>query len=303
MANAEQKAEGDAKASARPDTRKRLGRGLSALLGDADTPGAGPQRESKNSKQVPIESLAPNPHNPRSSFEDEPLEELAQSIARHGMMQPIVVRVVDGHYEIIAGERRWRAAQRAGLHQVPVLVRNVTAGEALELALIENIQREGLNSIEEANGYQRLMAEFSHRQEDLAKLIGKSRSHVANTLRLLNLPPSIRASVADGSLTAGHARALIGADNAEALADEVISRGLSVRATEALVAAQANRVPKEPKPKPADDANTRALTKRLTDRLGLPVKLAHNADESGTLTIRYTSLDQLDEVCRMLGES
>ncbi len=305
MAAAEQKAgtEDDTRANARPDTRKRLGRGLSALLGDVENPAGAAQRDSKNSKHVPIEALVPNPYNPRSSFEDEPLEELSQSIARHGMMQPIVVRVVDGHYEIIAGERRWRAAQRAGLHQVPVLVRNVSAGEALELALIENVQREGLNAIEEANGYQRLMAEFSHRQEDLAKLIGKSRSHVANTLRLLNLPPSIRASVADGSLTAGHARALIGAENAEALADEVIRRGLSVRATEALVAAQANRVAREPKAKPHEDANTRALTKRLTDRLGLPVKLAHNADESGTLSIKYTSLEQLDQVCRMLGES
>jgi len=293
--------------TAAPDTKKRLGRGLSALLADVDPPrpAAASEGSDKNSRMVPIEALVPNPHNPRSSFEDEPLEELAQSIAKHGIMQPIVVRGVTDHYEIIAGERRWRAAQRAGQHQVPVIVRNVSAGEALELALIENVQREGLNPIEEAAGYQRLMSEFKHRQEDLAKLIGKSRSHVANTLRLLNLPPSIRASVGDGSLSAGHARALIGAPNAEALADEVIRRGLSVRATEALVAKAAtlDEVKARAKVARVDDANTRALTRRLSTRLGLAVSLTHNADESGTLTIKYSSLEQLDEVCKMLGES
>lgn len=298
--------------AAATDTKKRLGRGLSALLGDIETTrpaGDAPAAEgpSKGSRMVPIEALSPSPHNPRATFDDEPLDELAQSIAKHGIMQPLVVRRVDDRFEIIAGERRWRAAQRAGQHEVPVTVRDVTPGEALELALIENVQREGLNPIEEASGYQRLMAEFSHRQEDLAKLIGKSRSHVANTLRLLNLPPSIRASVGDGSLSAGHARALIGAPDAEALADEVIRRGLSVRATEALVAKAAAKAEMAEskaakKPKSVDDANTRALTRRLSSRLGLAVNLAHNADESGTLTIKYSSLDQLDAVCRMLGE-
>ncbi len=291
--------------SAAPESKKRLGRGLSALLGDIEPPrAAAAEGSERNSKMMPIEALAPNPYNPRSSFEDEPLEELAQSIAKHGIMQPIVVRLVHDHYEIIAGERRWRAAQRAGLHKVPVMVRDVSAGEALELALIENVQREGLNPIEEATGYQRLMGEFKHRQEDLAKLIGKSRSHVANTLRLLNLPPSIRASVSDGSLSAGHARALIGAPNAEALADEVIRRGLSVRATEALVAKEAakDEAKASAKVKKVDDANTRALTRRLSSRLGLAVSLSHNADESGALTIKYSSLDQLDAVCKMLGE-
>ena len=295
--------------AAAPDTKKRLGRGLSALLGDMEPPkggGAAPAgpASDRHSKMVPVEALVPNPNNPRASFDDEPLEELAQSIAKHGIMQPIVVRMVGDHYEIVAGERRWRAAQRVGQHQVPIMVRDVTAGEALELAIIENVQREGLNAIEEATGYQRLMGEFGHRQEDLAKLIGKSRSHVANTLRLLNLPPSIRASVADGSLSAGHARALIGAPNAEALADEVIRRGLSVRATEALVAKEAARDEAKAvaKVKKVDDANTRALTRRLSSRLGLAVSLSHNADESGTLTIKYSSLDQLDAVCKMLGE-
>jgi len=297
--------------SAAPEQRKRLGRGLSALLGDVEPAAAAPARagSERNSKMVPIEALVPNPHNPRSSFHDEPLDEGAQSIAKHGIMQPLIVRPVDDHYEIVAGERRWRAAQRAGQHQVPVIVRHVSAGEALELALIENVQREGLNPVEEAAGYQRLMAEFGHRQEDLAKLIGKSRSHVANTLRLLNLPPTIRASVADGSLSAGHARALIGAPEADALADEVIRKGLSVRATEALVAKAAQRRDRATRgtadtaAPPGADADTRALARRLSSRLGLAVSLSHNADESGTLTIRYSSLEQLDQVCRMLGEA
>lgn len=292
------------------DTKKRLGRGLSALLGDMpaeDASASGERRAERTPRELPIEELRPNPANPRRSFGEEPLEELAQSIRDRGVMQPLIVRRVDEGYEIVAGERRWRAAQKAGLHKVPVVVREVSAGEALEIAIIENVQRTDLNAIEEAVGYQRLIDEFGHKQEALAKLIGKSRSHVANTLRLLNLPPSIRASVADGSLSAGHARALIGVENAEAVADEVIRKGLSVRATEQLVAklgkAKAAKEAAAEKPAPVDDANTRALVRRLSDRLGLPVQLSHNADESGTLTIRYTSLEQLDAVCRMLGES
>ncbi|MEM8550887.1 MAG: ParB/RepB/Spo0J family partition protein [Pseudomonadota bacterium] len=288
--------------AAMPDTKKRLGRGLSALLADVEAPAGKPEGSERNSRLIPIEALVPNPYNPRSSFAEDALEELTQSVAKHGVISPIVVRGSDGHYEIIAGERRWRAAQKAGLHKVPVIVKSISAGEALELALIENVQREDLNPIEEANGYQRLISEFSHRQEDLAKLIGKSRSHVANTLRLLNLPPSIRASVAEGALSAGHARALLTAQNPEALADEVIRRGLSVRATEALVAAEATRAAAPPKPRPQEDADTRALARRLSSRLGLKVSLAHKANESGTLTIKYSSLDQLDGVCRLLGE-
>ncbi|WP_108663860.1 ParB/RepB/Spo0J family partition protein [Acuticoccus kandeliae] len=288
------------------DTKKRLGRGLSALLGDVPAVDAAASAPERDPRRLPIESLRPNPANPRRSFHDEPLDELTQSIKERGVMQPLLVRRVDDHYEIIAGERRWRAAQRAGLYEVPVIVRNVSAGEALELAIIENVQRTDLNAIEEAMGYQRLIDEFSHRQEQLAKLIGKSRSHVANTLRLLNLPASIRASVADGSLSAGHARALIGTANPDAIAEEVIRNGLSVRATEALVArlgkAAEAREEKKAKTPPIDDANTRALVRRLSNRLGLQVSLAHNTDESGTLTIRYSSLEQLDSVCRMLGE-
>jgi ParB family chromosome partitioning protein len=292
------------------DTKKRLGRGLSALLGDMPADGATAPSEAvpdKGPREIPIEMLSPNPANPRRAFHDEPLDELAESIRERGVMQPLLVRRTEEGFEIIAGERRWRAAQKAGLHKVPVIVRDVSAGEALELALIENVQRTDLNAVEEAMGYQRLIDQFGHKQEALAKLIGKSRSHVANTLRLLNLPPSIRSSVADGSLSAGHARALLGVENAEAIADEVIRKGLSVRATEQLVAkvrkAQATAEAKADQPAPMEDANTRALVRRLSDRLGLPVQLSHNADESGTLTIRYTSLDQLDAVCRMLGES
>jgi ParB family chromosome partitioning protein len=281
------------------ETKKRLGRGLSALLGDLETKSVTTE-PPRDVRKVAIEAIVANRYNPRVNFTDEALEELTQSVRRHGIMNPILVRPVGDHYEIIAGERRWRAAQRAGLHEVPVVTRMVTDGEALELAIIENVQRSDLNPIEEAQGYQRLVDEFGHRQEDLARLIGKSRSHVANTLRLLNLPASIRASVASGDLTAGHARALIGAPNAEMLADQVMRHGLSVRATEQLVASLA----KGPAAKPAriDDANTRALVKRLSDRLGLTVTINHNADESGQLTIRYTSVEQLESVCRMLGD-
>lgn len=292
------------------DTKKRLGRGLSALLGDMPPEDSAAPRErapEKGLREIPIEQLFPNPANPRRAFHDEPLEELAQSIRERGVMQPLLVRKVDGGYQIIAGERRWRAAQKAGLHKVPAVVREATAAEALELAIIENVQRTDLNAIEEAMGYQRLIDEFGHKQEALAKIIGKSRSHVANTLRLLNLPPSIRASVADGSLSAGHARALLGVENAEAVADEIIRRGLSVRATEQLVAqlgkAKVAKDSQAAKPASVDTADTRALVRRLSDRLGLPVHLAHNADESGSLTIRYTSLEQLDAICRMLGET
>ncbi|MEM7694851.1 MAG: ParB/RepB/Spo0J family partition protein [Pseudomonadota bacterium] len=285
------------------EPKKRLGRGLSALLGDVDAP-AGAAPEQKSVRSAPIEALVPNPYNPRSTFHDEPLDELAASIKSHGIIEPLVVRHVDDHYEIIAGERRWRAAQKAGLHDVPIVVRHVSAGEALELAIIENVQREGLNAVEEAAGYKRLMDEFGHRQEDLAKLIGKSRSHVANTLRLLSLPPSIRASVAEGALSAGHARALVGVAGAEALADEVIRRGLSVRATEALVAAAtAEKEATRQRRAPAESADTRALAKRLSTRLGLAVALSHKADDSGVLTIKYSSLDQLDDVCKRLGEA
>ena len=282
------------------EPNKRLGRGLSALLGDI-----GPVQgaSSDRPKTVPIEHLSPNPQNPRRAFHEEPLDELTESIRHHGVMAPLLVRPVGDRFEIIAGERRWRAAQRAGLHDVPVVVRPCSAAEALELALIENVQRTDLNAIEEAAGYQRLVDEFGHTQEALAKIIGKSRSHVANILRLLALPPSIRASVADGSLSFGHARALVGAPDAEAIAEEVMRRGLSVRATEALVRAMAEaRAPETKSRAAAGDPDTRALVHRLSSRLGLAVSLNHKADETGALTIRYSSLEQLDAVCRLLGD-
>ena len=285
---------------AREETR-RLGRGLSALLGDIAEPPANGADAAVRAQRLPIEALRPSAANPRSAFPDEALAELAQSIAEHGILQPILVRSVGAGYEIVAGERRWRAAQQAGLHEVPVIVRELSASEALQIAIIENVQRADLNPIEEAMGYAKLIEEFGHRQDALGKLIGKSRSHVANTLRLLNLPASIRASVVEGSLSAGHARALLGAADPEALADEVMRRGLSVRATEALVAS-ASRPPEPRTTARFEDADTRALVRRLSARLGLKVSLAHNADESGTLTIKYTSLDQLDALCKQLGE-
>ncbi|RAI03404.1 chromosome partitioning protein ParB [Acuticoccus sediminis] len=288
------------------DTKKRLGRGLSALLGDTGLPpAAGNGGVERTPTRVPIDRLVRSDKNPRFTFSDESLEELADSIKSRGIMQPLLVRPTeDGRYMIIAGERRWRAAQKAGLHEVPVVVREATEGEALELAIIENVQRTDLNPIEEGMGYQKLIEEFQHRQEDLAKIIGKSRSHVANTLRLLNLPASIRASVAEGALTAGHARALIGTANPDAVADEVIRLGLSVRATEALVAKLAREADApRPERREQENADTRALVNRLSSRLGLAVNLKHKDNESGVLTIKYTSLDQLDAVCRMLGES
>ncbi|XWN31924.1 MAG: ParB/RepB/Spo0J family partition protein [Devosia sp.] len=290
------------------NTKRRLGRGLSALLADIDVPDDSAEAVAqKGVTRLPIEKLTPNPANPRRLFDDKPLDELSQSIRSHGIMQPLLVRPVDDGYEIIAGERRWRAAQKAGLHDVPVLVRDVTPSEALELALIENVQRADLNAIEEAEGYTRLIAEFGHKQDDLAKLIGKSRSHVTNMIRLLNLPDEVREHVVEGRISAGHARALLSASNPRLMALEVIHDSLSVRATEARVAKEREPrpapKPRLPKVKPVDDANTRALVRRLTARLGLTVTLDHYDDESGRLTIHYSSLDQLDALCRTLEES
>lgn len=290
------------------NTKRRLGRGLSALLADIDVPDDSAEAVAqKGVTRLPIEKLTPNPANPRRLFDDKPLDELSQSIRSHGIMQPLLVRPVDDGYEIIAGERRWRAAQKAGLHDVPVLVRDVTPSEALELALIENVQRADLNAIEEAEGYTRLIAEFGHKQDDLAKLIGKSRSHVTNMIRLLNLPDEVREHVVEGRISAGHARALLSASNPRLMALEVIHDSLSVRATEARVAKEREPrpapKPRIPKVKPVDDANTRALVRRLTAKLGLTVTLDHYDDESGRLTIHYSSLDQLDALCRTLEES
>jgi ParB family chromosome partitioning protein len=260
-------------------------------------------------RRAPIENLRANPRNPRRAFTEPELNELTDSIRERGIIQPIVVRAVQGqsdNFEIIAGERRWRAAQRAGLHEVPVAVVEATDAQALEFAIIENVQRADLNAIEEAAGYLALMEEFSHSQDALAQIVGKSRPHVANTLRLLKLSEPVKALVASGQLSAGHARILIGQPNALELANDIIKRGLNVRQVEAAMrkdgGAQARDLRNQAKghTRGAKDADTRALERRLSDALGLEVTVDHRG-QGGTLHIKYRDLDQLDGVLRKLG--
>ena len=285
------------------EERRRLGRGLAALLGDMAEPEVA-VAERTGAKRVPIELVHPNPRNPRRAFREEDLADLAQSIREKGVVQPILVRPAKGvanHYEIIAGERRWRASQRAGQHEIPVIVQEVSDKEALELAIIENVQRADLNPLEEAFGYEQLIAEFGYTQQDLGQVIGKSRSHVANTLRLLKLPETVKEHVREGRLTAGHARALVGAADPAGIAQKIVDEGLTVRDAEAL--AQAPKpadAPKLGRPKKEKDADTLALEKTLSDVLGLVVTIDHKADGTGRLEVRYRTLEQLDEVCRRL---
>lgn len=289
------------------EERSRLGRGLAALIGDvgAETPAHERGERHRGQKRVPIEFVHANPRNPRRTFVESELEELSASIRERGVIQPIVVRVARGKtgeaYEIIAGERRWRAAQRAGLHDLPVVVVEVSDAEALELAIVENVQRADLNPIEEAQGYLALMEEFKHSAEDVARIVGKSRPHIANTIRLARLPESVKTLVRSGALSAGHARALVGHADAETIAQDVVARGLSVRELEARMREPApsssNAV--TPKPVAVKDADTRALEKRLSDALGLKVAIDHRG-EGGSITVRYSTLDQLDEVIRRL---
>ncbi|MDF2997980.1 MAG: ParB/RepB/Spo0J family partition protein [Xanthobacteraceae bacterium] len=286
--------------------RSRLGRGLAALIGDVGDESAATSTPRVGQRKVPAAFLRPNPRNPRRAFGEEELAELASSIRERGIIQPIVVRVVEGArdaYEIIAGERRWRAAQIAGLHEVPIVVVEVDDRQALEIAIIENVQRADLNPLEEAAGYQMLADQFSYSQHDVARIIGKSRSHVANTMRLLKLPEPVKAYLADGRLSAGHARALLTQEDPETLARAIVERGMNVRAVEALAqeltVAKARAEGKPRKPKMELDADTRALERRLSDALGLAVALRHEGD-GGEIRIRYASLDQLEEVCRRL---
>jgi ParB family chromosome partitioning protein len=285
------------------EARSRLGRGLAALIGDVDV-------ETKNSerarppRRVPIEFLKPNPRNPRRTYPETELEELAQSLRERGMVQPIVVRKAKGaaeEYEIIAGERRWRAAQRAGLHEVPIVVLEVSDAEALELAIIENVQRADLNPLEEAAGYQALAAEFKRSQEEIAEIVGKSRSHVANTLRLLKLPETVKAYISAGKLSAGHARALVNMADPEAVARDIVERGLTVRETESIAQQQAAAAGKTARARPPrrKDPDTLALEKRVSDALGLVVSVDHRG-KGGTLHIRYRDLEQLEEILRRL---
>ncbi len=285
------------------EARSRLGRGLAALIGDVGDETAAVER-TRSQRRIPTAFLRPNPRNPRRMFSEDELEELAASIRERGIIQPILVRTVRGladAFEIIAGERRWRAAQRAGVHDVPVVLLEVSDREALELAIIENVQREDLNPLEEAMGYQALIDEFAHAQDDVAKIVGKSRSHVANTLRLLKLPDAVKTYLSSGKISAGHARALIGQPDPEGVARAIIEQGLNVRQVEALAAERAAQLGKTAKARArADkDADTRALERRLSDALGLSVAIV-NHGEAGELKIRYKTLEQLDEVVRRL---
>ena len=286
-----------------------LGRGLSALMADVNLSeeSADPAaRPAKPDTSMPVEKLEPNPDQPRRHFSEEALKELSDSIREKGIIQPIIVREsprVAGNYEIIAGERRWRAAQLAQLHDVPVIIRDLDDTEVLEVAIIENIQRADLNPIEEAMGYRQLMDRFGHTQEKLAEALSKSRSHIANLMRLLQLPDEVQDHLRKGQLSAGHARALITTEDPVALAREVISRGLSVRDTEKLAKKGAPRGQKTPKTRAASekDADTRALEQDLSANLGLKVAIDHVAgQENGQMVIRYGTLEELDALCRVL---
>ena len=293
--------------------RANLGRGLDALFGDA---GDDDLDRVRQARVVPIELLSPNPYQPRRRFDEDEMERLVDSVREQGVLQPILVRPVagdEGAYQIIAGERRWRAAQRARLHEVPVVVREFTDVEALQIALVENIQRQDLTPMEEADGYRRLLQEFSYTQEDLGRVVGKSRSHIANTLRLLDLPDEVRDLVQDGQMTAGHARALLTLPDPVAAARTVIDRGLNVRQTEALARGEtptkdagerpAGRSRARAEPSAPKDADTLALEQEISGQLGLKVSITVTDDQSGTVAIRYGSLEQLDDLLRRLSGS
>jgi ParB family chromosome partitioning protein len=290
------------------ESRPRLGRGLATLLGGAETQADGGMAAPRAPNKLPIEFLRPNPRNPRRQFGEEELAELTASIKEKGISQPSLARPVAGqpsHFEIIAGERRWRAAQRAGLHEVPIHSIEADDREALALAIIENVQRSDLDPLEEAAGYEQLLDEFNYSQTDLAKIIGKSRSHVANSLRLLKLPERVKTLLHEGRLSAGHARLLLTSPEPDSLADKIIAQNLSVRDVEQMLepAPETGRAKgqgprkREPEEKPAD---TRALEKSLRDALGLEAVISQSGTEAGELRLRYKTLDQLEFVCRRL---
>lgn len=290
---------------ARSSKSRGLGRGLSALMSDVAQDTAAVSAPKAADMMVPIEYISPNPDQPRRSFAKDAMEDLANSIAEKGVIQPIIVRKLDGRpqsYEIVAGERRWRAAQIAKLHEIPVILREYDDVEVLEIAIIENIQRADLNPIDEGAGYRQLMDKFGHTQDQLAKALGKSRSHIANLMRLLTLPDVVQSSLISGALSAGHARALVGHENASVLAREVIQRKLSVRQTEQLV--KQGLTPKKRSQKQAStakDADTIQIENELTVTLGMKVSIDHKkGEEGGKLAINYKSLDQLDDLLRAL---
>ncbi|MCL7998589.1 ParB/RepB/Spo0J family partition protein [Brucella sp. 21LCYQ03] len=284
-------------------SKKRLGRGLAALIGEIDRPAEERKVPISSERNVPIEFVTRNPRNPRRMFSEVELEDLAQSIKEHGVVQPIVVRPAPGEpdrFELIAGERRWRASQRAGVDTIPVIIRDVDDRVALEIAIVENVQRADLNAVEEAMGYQQLIDNHDYTQNDLAQVIGKSRSHVANTLRLLKLPQRVQDFISDGALSAGHARSLITMEDPTALAERVVKEGLSVRQVEALSQARNGVEPKPNKSAPVEkDADTKALEKLLSDVTGMKVEINHR-ERGGEVKVRYSTLEQLDEICRRL---
>jgi len=289
-------------------SKMRLGRGLAALIGDVGDE-IGVVERARGQRRVPIEFLRPNPRNPRKTFEEGELARLASSIRERGIIQPVVVRAIPSTpdaYEIVAGERRWRAAQAAGLHDVPVVVVEIDDKTSLEYAILENVQRADLNPIEEAAGYQRLLDDFKYTQEELSKVIGKSRSHLANIVRLLELPQGVKERVIAGEITAGHARALLAVKNPEAVARRVVEQGLTVRDVEEIAYADhGNAEPKAGRRRKAEaqkDPDTRAVEKALEDVLGLAVSIEHKGD-GGELRIRYGTLEQLDGLCRRLNAS
>ncbi len=291
------------KANMAEESRPRLGRGLAALLGDAGGESDAIAR-SRGQRKIPIEFLRPNPRNPRKSFVETDLDDLTRSIQEKGIIQPILARTLPGvadHYEIIAGERRWRAAQKAGLHEVPIIAVEADDRQALELAIIENVQRADLNALEEAQGYAQLEHDFGYSQAELAKIIGKSRSHVANTLRLLKLPERTKILLSQGLLSAGPARALLTMADADAIADKIVAQGLSVRDVEKLAQKSADRETHKSSSTAKDnkDADTKALEHALSEVLGLHVSIAHHG-EQGELRIRFKTLEQLDDLCRKL---
>lgn len=282
-----------------------LGRGLSALLEEAQSP---PAADSPGVARLAIADIAANPAQPRRRFTAEAMDELIASVRAHGVLQPILVRPLgNGRYEIVAGERRWRAAQAAALHEIPAVVRDLDDRATFEIALIENIQRSDLNAIEEARGYRKLIEDYGHIQAEIAQIVGKSRSHITNLLRLLDLPESVQTMVEDGALSMGHARALAGVANPEALARRIVAEGLSVRATEQLAGGDRAKPvrPRHALERPAAaDPNADALELQLAESLGMPVALSVAAGgESGSLTIRFASLDQLDWLCAKLGQA
>ena len=283
------------------EPRSRLGRGLAALIGDVGEEVSAPPNHARPQRRAPIAQLKASRANPRRSFREEDLAELTASVREKGVIQPILVRKLDSAsetYEIIAGERRWRAAQRAGVHDAPVVVLDVSEREALEIAIVENVQRADLNAIDEAAGYEQLQAQFSYSQEDLARVIGKSRSHIANTLRLLKLPDAVKAHVVDGALTAGHARALLALPDPVAAAAKAVARRLSVREVEAMARAPEVKSVSSA-PKRVRDPDVVAIETELASALGLDVSL-NAKGHGGELAIRYASLDQLDMIVRRL---